>query len=144
MEQSGSYFNSDHGTTNITTTNSTTAAATTTDSNTNTSRVIRILGYEYQRDLVIARLFYIFYFASFGSLFPLLAVYFKQLGLNASQAGILLGVRPLVEFAARPFWSSFANKFRKVNNYISHFNCYSRVFFKFKFNNDNNTSSNIQ
>ncbi|VDK80702.1 unnamed protein product [Litomosoides sigmodontis] len=114
MEQSGGYFNNDHRTTNITTaTGSITATATATDSNANTSRVIRVLGYEYQRDLVVARLFYIFYFASFGSLFPLLAVYFKQLGMNASQAGILLGVRPLVEFAARPFWSSFANKFRK-------------------------------
>ncbi|VDN06127.1 unnamed protein product [Thelazia callipaeda] len=75
--------------------------------------VIRILGHEYLRDLVVARLFYIFYFASFGSLFPLLAIYFKQLGMNAFQAGFLLGARPLVEFAARPFWSSFASKFRK-------------------------------
>lgn len=104
MEQSGGYLNVDRDTT----TNSNTDSAT-------TPRTIRILGYEYQRDLVIARLFYIFYFASFGSLFPLLAIYFKQLGMNASQAGLLLGTRPLVEFAARPFWSSFANKFRKVN-----------------------------
>ncbi|VDM19191.1 unnamed protein product [Wuchereria bancrofti] len=105
MEQSGGY---NHGTTTTINTNTDTDTNTTT-----TSRVIRIFGYEYQRDLVIARLFYIFYFASFGSLFPLLAIYFKQLGMNASQAGFLLGARPLVEFAARPFWSSFANKFRK-------------------------------
>lgn len=81
-----------------------------------TSRVIRIAGYEFQHDLVVARLFYIFYFASFGSLFPLLAIYFKQLGMDALQAGLLLGIRPLIEFAARPFWSSFANKFRRVNS----------------------------
>ncbi|EJD75580.1 major facilitator superfamily transporter domain-containing protein 6 [Loa loa] len=109
MAQDGGYIYSNHGITSTTNTN----ANTDTNTNTATSRVIHILGYEYQRDLVIARVFYIFYFASFGSLFPLLAIYFKQLGMNASQAGILLGTRPLVEFAARPFWSSFANKFRK-------------------------------
>ncbi|VDK77818.1 unnamed protein product [Gongylonema pulchrum] len=86
---------------------------------TTTGRIVRILGHEYPRDLVVARLFYVCYFASFGSLFPLLAIYFKQLGMNASQAGFLLGARPLVEFAARPFWSSFANKFRKVRDALS-------------------------
>lgn len=111
MEQSGGFISNNNGIINTATDNN----ATTTTTTTTNSRIIRIFGYEYQRDLVIARLFYIFYFASFGSLFPLLAIYFKQLGMNASQAGLLLGVRPLVEFAARPFWSSFASKFRKVN-----------------------------
>lgn len=76
--------------------------------------VVRFLGREYPRDLLISRLFYLCFFASFGSLFPLLAIYFKQLGMNATQAGILLGIRPIVEFTARPFWSSFADRFRKV------------------------------
>lgn len=47
---------------------------------------IRLIGREIPRELFFAGLFYLLYFASFGSLFPLLAVYFKQLGLNPTQA----------------------------------------------------------
>lgn len=81
-------------------------------------RVVRVMGREIPRDLFFVRLFYLLYFASFGSLFPLLAVYFKQLGMTPTQAGILLGSRPLIEFAAGPFWGSFAEKFRKGNSFF--------------------------
>ena len=43
------------------------------------------------RELLVSKLFYLFFFAAFGSLFPLLGVYFKQLGMNALQCGILMG-----------------------------------------------------
>ncbi|KAK5984778.1 Major facilitator superfamily and Major facilitator superfamily domain [Trichostrongylus colubriformis] len=76
-------------------------------------RTVTIFGRVFPRDAFICRLFYLAFFASFGSLFPLLAVYFKQLGMTATQAGVLLGCRPLVEFASGPFWGSFANRFRK-------------------------------
>lgn len=76
-------------------------------------RMIHVLGREIPRELFFARLFYLLYFASFGSLFPLLAVYFKQLGMTAAQAGMLLGCRSLVEFVACPFWGSFADRFKK-------------------------------
>ena len=80
---------------------------------TSDGRSIHVFGRDFPRDLFMARLFYLLYFASFGSLFPLLAVYFKQLGMTAAQAGVLLGCRPLVEFAAGPFWGVFAERFRK-------------------------------
>uniref|UniRef100_A0A7E4VKI2 MFS_1_like domain-containing protein n=1 Tax=Panagrellus redivivus TaxID=6233 RepID=A0A7E4VKI2_PANRE len=80
---------------------------------TSDGRTVHIFGRDIPRDLFMARLFYLLYFASFGSLFPLLAVYFKQLGMTAAQAGVLLGCRPLVEFAAGPFWGIFAERFRK-------------------------------
>lgn len=38
-------------------------------------------------DLFISKLFYFFFYSAFGSLFPLMAVYFKQLGMNPIQAG---------------------------------------------------------
>ncbi|KAI1718365.1 MFS_1 like family domain-containing protein [Ditylenchus destructor] len=76
-------------------------------------RTVRFFGREIPRDLFFVRLFYLLYFASFGSLFPLLAVYFKQLGMTPAQAGMLLGSRPLIEFAASPFWGIFADRFRK-------------------------------
>lgn len=43
------------------------------------------------RDLLICKLFYFFFFAAFGSLFPLLAIYFKQLAMNPTRSGMLIG-----------------------------------------------------
>ncbi len=104
--------------------------------------MMRIFGREMPRNLVIARLFYLFFFSSFGSLFPLLAVYFKQLGgrsicpgrfmrvsgMSAAQAGVLLGCRPLVEFASAPFWGSFGDRFRK-GKVLLMFSLASFIFF---------------
>ncbi|KAK7076565.1 Major facilitator superfamily domain-containing protein 6 [Halocaridina rubra] len=65
------------------------------------------------QELLIAKTFYFFFFSAFGSLFPLMAVYFKQLGMNPAQTGILIGIRPFVEFIAAPFWGSIADRFQK-------------------------------
>ena len=65
------------------------------------------------KDLLICKLFYFFFFAAFGSLYPLLAIYFKQLGMNATQSGILIGFRPFIEFCSAPFWGGVADKIRK-------------------------------
>jgi hypothetical protein len=48
---------------------------------------VRLAGRDIPRDVFFSGLFYLLYFASFGSLFPLLAIYFKQLGMTATQAG---------------------------------------------------------
>lgn len=45
------------------------------------------------RTLFYAKLFYFWYFAAFGSLFPLLSIYFKQMGMGPSYCGILMGFR---------------------------------------------------
>jgi len=65
------------------------------------------------KDLLICKLFYFFFFAAFGSLYPLLAIYFKQLGMNATQSGILIGFRPFIEFCSAPFWGGVADRWRK-------------------------------
>lgn len=62
------------------------------------------------QELLVAKTFYFFFFSAFGSLFPLMAVYFKQLGMSPGQCGILVGVRPLIEFVAVPFWVNMAEK----------------------------------
>lgn len=62
------------------------------------------------QELLIAKTFYFFFFSAFGSLFPLMAVYFKQMGMNPFQTGFLIGIRPFVEFIAAPFWGSIADK----------------------------------
>lgn len=48
-------------------------------------RTVTLFGRVFPRNAFICRLFYLAFFASFGSLFPLLAVYFKQLGMTAAQ-----------------------------------------------------------
>ncbi len=63
-----------------------------------------------QQGLALAKFFYFFFFASFGSLFPLMGVYFKQLGMDAAQCGFLVGVRPIVEYLSTPFWNKIADK----------------------------------
>ncbi|KAL3313499.1 Major facilitator superfamily domain-containing protein 6 [Cichlidogyrus casuarinus] len=65
------------------------------------------------KSLVIFRLFYLFFFAAFGSLFPLISVYFKQIGMNGTQTGVLSGIRCLVECFGAPFWSQVAEKWKK-------------------------------
>ena len=72
-----------------------------------------------QQGLVIGKMFYFFFFSAFGSLFPLMGVYFKQLGMDAAQAGFLSGVRPIIEYLASPFWSGISDRF-VFKIYISH------------------------
>ncbi|XP_076456328.1 major facilitator superfamily domain-containing protein 6-like [Babylonia areolata] len=65
------------------------------------------------KELLFCKLFYFFFFGAFGSLFPLLAIYFKQLGMNASQGGVLIGFRPFIEFLSVPFWTGLADRWRR-------------------------------
>ncbi|CAH1772634.1 unnamed protein product [Owenia fusiformis] len=69
-------------------------------------------------DLFIAKTFYFFFFAAFGSLFPLLAVYFKQIGMTASQSGMLMGFRPFIEFCSAPLWGSLADRWKKAKHIL--------------------------
>lgn len=80
------------------------------------------------RDLLICKLFYFFFFAAFGSLFPLLAIYFKQLGMNPTQSGILIGFRPFVEFCSAPFWGSLADRYKK-GKYLMLFSLFCWIIF---------------
>ncbi|CAF0739370.1 unnamed protein product [Rotaria sp. Silwood1] len=70
------------------------------------------------RTLLYAKLFYFWYFAAFGSLFPLLSIYFKQMGMGPSYCGILMGFRPFVEFVSAPFWSVVSTRFRQAKNIL--------------------------
>ena len=69
--------------------------------------------FQINRDLLVYKVFYFFFLSGFGSIFPYLPVYFRQIGLPASQVGLLLGLRPIVQFASAPFWAIMADKYRK-------------------------------
>lgn len=62
------------------------------------------------QELISVKTFYFFFYSAFGSLFPLMGVYFKQMGMNAAQCGLLIGIRPLIEFFSSPFWGSLADR----------------------------------
>lgn len=65
------------------------------------------------RDLLQFKSFYFFFMSGFGSLFPYLPVYFRQIGLSASHVGLLIGLRPIVQLASAPFWAIMADKYKK-------------------------------
>lgn len=62
------------------------------------------------QELLTVKTFYFFFYSAFGSLFPLMGVYFKQMGMNAGQCGLLIGLRPFIEFLSAPFWGSWADR----------------------------------
>ena len=55
--------------------------------------------------------FYYFFYGAVGSLFPFLALYFRHLWLSPTQAGLLVGLRPIIQSVTTPFWAIFADKF---------------------------------
>lgn len=65
------------------------------------------------QELLTVKTFYFFFYSAFGSLFPLMGVYFKQMGMNAAQCGLLIGLRPFIEFLSAPFWGSLADRWQK-------------------------------
>ncbi|CAK9807696.1 Major facilitator superfamily domain-containing protein 6 [Anthophora quadrimaculata] len=77
------------------------------------SDVIEYLFGAVDQELLTVKTFYFFFYSAFGSLFPLMGVYFKQMGMNAGQCGLLMGLRPFVEFLSAPFWGSLADRWQK-------------------------------
>ncbi|XP_076841233.1 major facilitator superfamily domain-containing protein 6-A [Brachyhypopomus gauderio] len=65
------------------------------------------------QNLLISKIFYFFFYAAYGSLHPLLAVYYKQLGMNPSYCGLLVGIRYFIEFCSAPFWGVVADRYKK-------------------------------
>lgn len=63
--------------------------------------------------LLVSKVFYFFFYAAYGSLHPLLSVYYKQLGMSASRSGMLVGIRYFIEFCSAPFWGVVADRFKK-------------------------------
>lgn len=66
------------------------------------------------QSLLIPKSFYFFFFAAFGSLFPLMAIYFKQMAMSPIQVGILFGLKPFIEFLATPFWAHIGQRWRQA------------------------------
>ncbi|XP_062383380.1 major facilitator superfamily domain-containing protein 6-A-like isoform X2 [Sardina pilchardus] len=65
------------------------------------------------RRLLVSKIFYFFFYAAYGSLHPLLPVYYKQLGMTASHSGLLVGIRYFIEFCSAPFWGMVADRYHR-------------------------------
>ncbi len=63
------------------------------------------------RTLLPFKAFYYFFYGAIGSLFPFLALYFRHLWLSPTQAGLLVGLRPIIQSITTPFWALFADRF---------------------------------
>lgn len=62
---------------------------------------------------LVSKMFYFFYFSAFGSLWPYLALYFKQLFISPRQLGVLVAIRSSLQFVFTPIWGAFADKYQK-------------------------------
>lgn len=51
------------------------------------------------------------FYGAVGSLFPYLAVFYKQLYLSAQQVGLLIGVRPFIQMATAPVWGALSDTY---------------------------------
>ena len=71
------------------------------------------------RNLLVYKAFYFFYFAALGSLIPYLSLYFKHsLLLPAHFVGVILSVKPLCLFVSAPILGTIADKFNKVRSVL--------------------------
>ena len=65
-----------------------------------------------KNEMKVAKAFYFCFFGAFGSLFPLFAVFFKGIAMDAFQTGLLIGIRPIIEYLATPFWHGISDRFQ--------------------------------
>lgn len=56
--------------------------------------------------------YYYLFYGALGSLFPFLNIYYRSLGLNPWQIGILGGIRPLIALFSGPFWCFVSNRYK--------------------------------
>jgi len=64
-----------------------------------------------KKHLVVYKAFYFMFYGAVGSLFPYLAVFYKQLYLSAHQVGFLIGIRPFIQMATAPIWGAIADTY---------------------------------
>ena len=66
-----------------------------------------------EKQLLVSKLFYLFFFSAFGCVAPYLALYFKQIFISPRQLGIIVSVRSFVQFIFAPILSAFAERYNK-------------------------------
>src|SRR6185436_14961926 len=65
-----------------------------------------------QRHLIAPKLFYFCWFAAMGMYIPYISLYFRSVGLDLAQIGLLVALPGLIQIAATPLWGAFADALR--------------------------------
>ena len=65
----------------------------------------------FEADYLVFKGFCFFIYGAYGGFIPYLPLYFKQLFLRASHAGLIVGIRPLIQCVGAPFWGVLADRF---------------------------------
>eukprot|EP00112_Aurelia_sp_Birch-Aquarium-sp1_P001759 Seg1190.13 transcript_id=Seg1190.13/GoldUCD/mRNA.D3Y31 product="Major facilitator superfamily domain-containing protein 6" protein_id=Seg1190.13/GoldUCD/D3Y31 len=66
------------------------------------------------RQYLVPKAFFFFFYASIGVLMPYLTLFFKQLQLTAGQVGVVAGMKPYIAFIFIPIWGYIADKTKKA------------------------------
>ena len=67
--------------------------------------------WDISRSVVIASIFFFLYAGGKACLLPFITLYFKHLGLTATQTGLLFATKHFVWYLAAPIWLVFAKRF---------------------------------
>lgn len=62
------------------------------------------------RSVAVASLFYLVYNGGKACLFPFITLYYRDLGLTATQTGIISGSKSLIWYFAAPVWMVMAKR----------------------------------
>ena len=62
--------------------------------------------------LLAPKLFYFCWFAAFGAFIPFVSLYYRQVGLDLGQIGLLVSVSGVVQLVAAPIWSVIGDALR--------------------------------
>lgn len=81
----------------------------------------RKVQWDVKRSVYTASAFYFFYYGGKSCLFPFMSLFFKQMGLSASQTGLVFGLKSLLWYCASPVWMAVALRVRKTKTIL----CYS-------------------
>ena len=65
----------------------------------------------YELDYLLYKGFCFFIYGAYGGFIPYLALYFKQMFLGPTYAGIIVGIRPLIQCIGAPFWGVIADRY---------------------------------
>lgn len=58
-------------------------------------------------------LYYLFVFFGFGALYPMMGLYFDDIGLTGSQIGMIMSIGPIVAIMAQPIWGMLSDRTQK-------------------------------
>ncbi|KAF0990682.1 hypothetical protein HZS_2195 [Henneguya salminicola] len=64
------------------------------------------------KHLFIPKSFYFTFFSAWGALLPYLALHFKQMLMNPTQVGVLMGLKPFINFVSIPIWGIIVDRYR--------------------------------